>query len=43
MNGYLERGVIDPVISKEFSFDRAPEAHRFIEERRNIGKVLLIP
>ncbi len=43
MNGYLERGCIDPVVSKEFGFEQAPEAHRYIEERRNIGKVLLIP
>lgn len=43
MNRYVERGVIDPVISKEFGFDQAAEAHRYIEERRNVGKVLLIP
>ena len=26
-----------------FPFDRAGDAHRFIEERRNIGKVVLFP
>jgi len=26
-----------------FPFDRAPDAHRFIAERRNIGKVVLVP
>ena len=41
MSEYLERGAIDPVVSEEFSFEQAPAAHRFIEERRNIGKVLL--
>jgi len=39
----LEAGQFDPVISRTFSFEDAPEAHRFIESRRNIGKVLLIP
>ena len=24
-------------------FDRAPEAHRIIAERRNVGKVVLLP
>lgn len=39
----LEAGQFDPVISRTFSFDEAPEAHRFIESRQNIGKVLLTP
>lgn len=43
LEGYLERGVIDPVVAREFGFDEAPEAHRYIEERRNVGKVLLTP
>ncbi len=43
LGDYLERGVIDPVVSEEFSFAQAPEAHRYIEQRRNIGKVLLKP
>ncbi len=32
-----------PVVAEAFPFDRAPEAHRFIAERRNIGKVVLVP
>jgi NADPH:quinone reductase-like Zn-dependent oxidoreductase len=43
LDDYLERGAIDPVIAREFSFSEAGEAHRYIEERRNIGKVLLTP
>lgn len=43
LNGYLEAGKLDPVISRSFSFDDAPEAHRFIESRQNIGKVVLTP
>jgi NADPH:quinone reductase-like Zn-dependent oxidoreductase len=34
---------IDPVVAEAFSFDRAGDAHRFIAERRNIGKVVLVP
>ena len=39
----LERGDFDPVIAESFPFDRAADAHRFLEERRNIGKVVLVP
>jgi len=39
----LESGTIDPVVSEAFPFDRAGDAHRFITERRNIGKVVLVP
>jgi synaptic vesicle membrane protein VAT-1 len=40
----LESGdFIDPVVAEAFPFDRAGEAHRFIAERRNIGKVVLVP
>jgi synaptic vesicle membrane protein VAT-1 len=38
-----ERGVIKPVIAQSFPFDRAADAHRFVQERRNIGKVVLTP
>jgi NADPH:quinone reductase-like Zn-dependent oxidoreductase len=36
-------GTISPVVAESFSFDRAPEAHRYIGERRNVGKVVLTP
>ena len=39
----LRRGDLQPVVAEAFSFDRAPDAHRFIAERRNIGKVVLVP
>jgi NADPH:quinone reductase-like Zn-dependent oxidoreductase len=39
----LDNGVIEPVVAEAFSFDRAPDAHRMIAERRNIGKVVLTP
>jgi NADPH:quinone reductase-like Zn-dependent oxidoreductase len=39
----LESGRIEPVVAEAFPFDRAGEAHRFIAERRNVGKVVLLP
>ena len=39
----LAAGKIDPVVAESFAFDRAADAHRFLHERRNIGKVVLVP
>ena len=39
----IETGDFDPVVAEEFPFERAGDAHRFIAERRNIGKVVLVP
>ena len=39
----LGAGRLAPVIAKAFPFERAGEAHRFLAERRNIGKVVLTP
>jgi NADPH:quinone reductase-like Zn-dependent oxidoreductase len=39
----LESGDLSPVVAEAFSFDDAPSAHRFIAERKNIGKVVLVP
>jgi NADPH:quinone reductase-like Zn-dependent oxidoreductase len=39
----LEDGTIKPVVSDVVPFDRAPEAHRILAERRNVGKVVLVP
>jgi NADPH:quinone reductase-like Zn-dependent oxidoreductase len=39
----LETGRLEPVVSESFPFERAGEAHRFIAERRNVGKVVLFP
>jgi NADPH:quinone reductase-like Zn-dependent oxidoreductase len=38
-----EAGRITPVVDKAFSLDRTADAHRYIQERRNVGKVLLVP
>lgn len=39
----LGDGTIQPVVAETFPFDRAADAHRFIAERRNVGKVILTP
>jgi NADPH:quinone reductase-like Zn-dependent oxidoreductase len=39
----LAEGALKPVVAESFSFDRAPDAHRYIGERHNIGKVVLTP
>jgi NADPH:quinone reductase-like Zn-dependent oxidoreductase len=39
----LESGALDPVVAQAFPFERAGEAHTFIAERKNIGKVVLVP
>lgn len=39
----LQEGTLKPVVAAVFSFDQAPDAHRFIAERRNVGKVVLVP
>ena len=37
------QGVVKPKIARSFRFEEAPQAHHFIQDRRNIGKVLLVP
>ena len=39
----LEQGRLEPVVAEAFPFDRAGEAHEFIAQRRNVGKVVLFP
>jgi NADPH:quinone reductase-like Zn-dependent oxidoreductase len=36
-------GKVRPHVDRAFSFAEAPAAHRYIQERRNIGKVVLVP
>ncbi len=36
-------GTVDPVVAAAVPFDQAADAHRLIAERRNVGKVVLIP
>jgi NADPH:quinone reductase-like Zn-dependent oxidoreductase len=41
--GLVADGVLAPVVSDVVPFDQAPEAHRIIAQRRNVGKVVLTP
>ena len=39
----LDEDAIRPVVAAEFPFDHAADAHRFMQDRRNVGKVVLVP
>jgi NADPH:quinone reductase-like Zn-dependent oxidoreductase len=39
----MQEGAIRPVVAETFPFERAADAHRMIGERRNVGKVVLVP
>jgi NADPH:quinone reductase-like Zn-dependent oxidoreductase len=39
----MESGKLQPVVAEAFPFERAGDAHRFIGERKNVGKVVLVP
>ena len=43
LRALMEDGTIQPVVAEAVPFDRAPEAHRILAERRNVGKVVLVP
>jgi NADPH:quinone reductase-like Zn-dependent oxidoreductase len=43
LRGLLADGQAKPVVSDVVPFDRAADAHRIITERRNVGKVVLVP
>jgi NADPH:quinone reductase-like Zn-dependent oxidoreductase len=37
----MERGEVDPVVGESFPLDRAADAHRYMQERKSVGKVVL--
>jgi NADPH:quinone reductase-like Zn-dependent oxidoreductase len=43
LDKYLQKGKLVPVVAESFPFERAGEAHRYLGEGRNIGKVVLTP
>jgi NADPH:quinone reductase-like Zn-dependent oxidoreductase len=43
LRGLLGRSEIEPVVAERFPFEHAAEAHRYLAERRNVGKVVLVP
>lgn len=38
-----EKGVVAPKEDKTFSFDEAAATHQYLQDRKNVGKVLLLP
>jgi NADPH:quinone reductase-like Zn-dependent oxidoreductase len=40
---FLADGSFVAVVDETFSFERAADAHRYIQDRKNFGKVLLVP
>jgi len=40
---YYERGQVRPFVDRAFPFERAAEAHAYVEGRKNTGKVVLVP
>jgi NADPH:quinone reductase-like Zn-dependent oxidoreductase len=43
LRALIDDGTVKPVIGGTFSFEEAGAAHTMISERRNIGKVVLVP
>ena len=39
----VEEGWIKPYVDRAFRFDEAGAAHQYLEQRKNIGKVVLVP
>ncbi len=39
----VDEGWIRPHVDRVFPFEEAAEAHRYLEGRKNIGKVVLVP
>lgn len=39
----VEQGWVRPHVDKSFPFEKVAEAHQYVEERRNTGKVVLVP
>jgi len=41
VSNWVAEGRIRPVVAREFALEQGADAHRFMHERRNIGKVVL--
>jgi NADPH:quinone reductase-like Zn-dependent oxidoreductase len=39
----LAKGELVPVVAESFPFEQAGEAHRYLADARNVGKVVLVP
>ncbi|MFQ6615548.1 MAG: zinc-binding dehydrogenase [Fidelibacterota bacterium] len=40
---WLEKGKVSPVLDRVFPMTDVPQAHRYVEERHHLGKVVLVP
>jgi NADPH:quinone reductase-like Zn-dependent oxidoreductase len=38
---WIDQGLLRPVVAEAFPLERVGEAHRFMNERKNVGKVVL--
>jgi NADPH:quinone reductase-like Zn-dependent oxidoreductase len=38
---WVEQGLLRPVVAKAFPLERAADANRFVQDRKNVGKVVL--
>jgi NADPH2:quinone reductase len=36
-------GAVKPLVGATYPLEQAAEAHRLVEERRSVGKVVLVP
>jgi NADPH:quinone reductase-like Zn-dependent oxidoreductase len=43
ISALIADGTVRPVVHEAVPFDRAGDAHRILGERRNVGKVVLVP
>jgi NADPH:quinone reductase-like Zn-dependent oxidoreductase len=41
LSQWLDQGLLRPVVSEAFPLERVGDAHRFLGERKNVGKVVL--
>jgi NADPH:quinone reductase-like Zn-dependent oxidoreductase len=41
LQDWMRSGAVKPVVAEAFPLEQGPDAHRFIHERRNVGKVVL--
>jgi NADPH:quinone reductase-like Zn-dependent oxidoreductase len=41
LSQWLDQGVLRPVVARAFPLERVADAHRFMGERKNVGKVVL--
>jgi NADPH:quinone reductase-like Zn-dependent oxidoreductase len=43
LSEWVAEGAIRPVVAQEFPLEEGAAAHRYVHERRNVGKVVLVP